>query len=67
MGSGSAWAALDFVPEGEQLGCYPSDARVTAMTGGLEYDSNITVTGDVAQEQDDGRGVIRLQGMVRPI
>lgn len=33
--SGSAWAALDFVPHSEQLGCYPSDAWVTAMAPGL--------------------------------
>ena len=32
---GSAWAALDFVPPGDQLGCYPSDDWVTAMTGGV--------------------------------
>ena len=31
---GSAWAALDFVPESEQLGCVSSDAWVTAMVGG---------------------------------
>jgi LysM repeat protein len=33
--SGSAWAALDFVPAGDQLGCVLSDAWVTAMTDGL--------------------------------
>jgi LasA protease len=33
--SGSAWAALDFVPHSRQLGCYPSDAWVTAMAPGL--------------------------------
>jgi tetratricopeptide (TPR) repeat protein len=38
-----------------------------ALTGGLEYDSNISVTGDAALEKDDGRGVIRVQGMVRPV
>lgn len=32
--SGSAWAALDFVPDGEQLGCVQSDAWVTAMADG---------------------------------
>jgi len=32
--SGSAWAALDFAPPGEQLGCIPSDAWVTAMAPG---------------------------------
>lgn len=34
-GAGSAWAALDFVPPGEEDGCYPSDAWVTAMSDGL--------------------------------
>lgn len=33
--SGSAWAALDFVPQHEQLGCYPSDAWVRAMAPGI--------------------------------
>lgn len=32
---GSAWAALDFVPNAEQLGCIQSDAWVTAMADGL--------------------------------
>ncbi|MFW5943359.1 MAG: LysM peptidoglycan-binding domain-containing protein [Chloroflexota bacterium] len=34
-GSGSGWAALDFVPHHEQLGCYPSDAWVLAMAPGV--------------------------------
>lgn len=34
-GSGSAWAALDFVPHHEQLGCYPSDAWTRAMGPGV--------------------------------
>lgn len=33
--SGSAWAALDFVPNNEQLGCYPSDAWVRAVADGV--------------------------------
>lgn len=33
--SGSAWAALDFVPDHEQLGCYQSDAWVRAMSPGV--------------------------------
>ena len=33
--SGSAWAAMDFVPHDEQLGCYPSDAWVRAMAPGV--------------------------------
>ncbi len=34
-GDGSAWAALDFAPPGDALGCVQSDAWVTAVTGGL--------------------------------
>lgn len=33
--SGSAWAALDFVPPGEQLGCISSDYWVLAMADGV--------------------------------
>lgn len=33
--SGTAWAALDFAPPQDQLGCYASDAWVTAMADGL--------------------------------
>lgn len=33
--TGSAWAALDFVPPGEQLGCVQSDNWITAMADGL--------------------------------
>ncbi len=33
--SGSAWAALDFVPPGQQAGCIQSDAWVTAMADGV--------------------------------
>ncbi len=33
--SGSAWAAIDFAPPDEQLGCYQSEAWVTAMVDGL--------------------------------
>lgn len=33
-GEGSAWAALDFAPYGEPLGCTTSDAWVTAMHDG---------------------------------
>ncbi len=32
--NGSAWAALDFAPQHDQLGCYASDAWVTAMIDG---------------------------------
>lgn len=38
--SGSAWAALDFVPPGEQLGCVQSEAWVTAVADGLVVSSD---------------------------
>ncbi len=34
-GEGSAWAALDFAPPGEEFGCVTSDAWVTAVADGL--------------------------------
>lgn len=34
-GTGSAWAALDFAPPGDALGCVRSDAWVTAVADGL--------------------------------
>jgi LysM repeat protein len=34
-GVSSAWAALDFGPPGEALGCVPNDAWVTAVADGL--------------------------------
>ncbi|MBT3391819.1 MAG: LysM peptidoglycan-binding domain-containing protein [Chloroflexi bacterium] len=34
-GDGSAWAALDFAPYGEPLGCSTSEAWVTAMNSGM--------------------------------
>ncbi len=34
-GDGSAWAAIDFAPPGEGLGCVASDAWVTAVADGL--------------------------------
>jgi murein DD-endopeptidase MepM/ murein hydrolase activator NlpD len=33
--TGSAWAALDFAPPADQLGCVSSDAWVTAMADGI--------------------------------
>jgi murein DD-endopeptidase MepM/ murein hydrolase activator NlpD len=33
--AGSAWAALDFAPPSEQLGCVQSDSWVTAMADGI--------------------------------
>jgi len=34
-GDGSAWAALDFAPPADDVGCIPSDEWVVAMTNGL--------------------------------
>jgi LasA protease len=34
-GDGAAWAALDFAPPGNALGCVPSDEWVTAVADGL--------------------------------
>lgn len=34
-GDGSAWAALDFAPPGDALGCVPSEAWVVAVADGL--------------------------------
>lgn len=39
--AGSAWAALDFVPHNEQLGCYPSDAWTRAMAPGVVVRSDM--------------------------
>jgi hypothetical protein len=50
--SGSAWAALDFVPVTDLQGCYTTDAWVAAMTDGL-----ILRTGEGQVIQDlDGDG-----------
>lgn len=48
-GSGSAWAALDFAPPGDALGCVPSDAWVTAVADGLVLRSDL---GEVIQDLD---------------
>jgi murein DD-endopeptidase MepM/ murein hydrolase activator NlpD len=50
---GSAWAALDFAPPGEDLGCFPSKVPVVASADGL-----IVRSGNGAVVQDlDGDGV----------
>jgi murein DD-endopeptidase MepM/ murein hydrolase activator NlpD len=50
---GSAWAAIDFAPPGEPLGCVQSDSWVTAVTNGL-----IIRAGNGAVIQDiDGDGL----------
>ncbi len=52
-GDGSAWAALDFGPPGEALGCVPSEAWVSAVADGM-----ILRAGDGAVIQDlDGDGL----------
>jgi murein DD-endopeptidase MepM/ murein hydrolase activator NlpD len=48
-GDGSAWAALDFAPPGEALGCVPNDAWVTAVADGLIVRSE---NGAVLQDLD---------------
>ena len=36
-GDGSAWAALDFAPPGEEVGCIPSDDWVVAVADGHRW------------------------------
>lgn len=48
-GDGSAWAALDFAPPSDALGCIPSDEWVTAITDGLIVRS---ASGAVVQDLD---------------
>lgn len=52
-GDGSAWAALDFAPPGEALGCILNDAWVTAVADGLILRS---LNGAVVQDLD-GDGI----------
>lgn len=40
-GDGSAWAALDFAPPGEALGCYTNDAWETAVADGTIVRSDL--------------------------
>ncbi len=49
FGGGTAWAALDFAPPGEALGCVQSDAWVTAMADGWVVRSG---RGQVIQDLD---------------
>jgi LasA protease len=52
-GDGSGWAAIDFAPPGEALGCVQSNAWVTAMADGL-----VVRSGDGVVVQDlDGDGL----------
>ncbi len=51
--TGSAWAAIDFAPPGDAMGCYPSEAWVTASAPG-----EIVFANDGMVIQDlDGDGV----------
>ena len=51
--TGSAWAAIDFAPPGEALGCFPSEAWVVASTPGeIVYSDHGAVIQDL-----DGDGV----------
>lgn len=52
--SGSAWAALDFAPGGEALGCVQSDKWVTAIADGLITRSE---DGIVMQDVNDPNGL----------
>lgn len=55
--SGSAWAALDFVPHDRQLGCYPSDNWVRSMSDGLVVRSGMgAVVVNVAGDSFAGSG-----------
>jgi murein DD-endopeptidase MepM/ murein hydrolase activator NlpD len=49
-GSGSAWAAIDFAPPGEALGCVQSEAWVVAVADGLVLRSG---NGAVVQDLDN--------------
>ena len=51
--TGSAWAALDFAPPGEALGCFPSEAWVVASAPGeIVYSDHGAVIQDL-----DGDGI----------
>ena len=55
--SGSAWAALDFAPPMEQLGCYPNNSWVVAMADGLVVRSEDgIVIQDLDGDGDPGTG-----------
>jgi LasA protease len=49
-GTGSGWAALDFVPGGEETGCYESDAWILAAAPGRVLRSE---NGEVVVDMDD--------------
>jgi len=56
-GDGSAWAALDFAPPGEALGCVSSDSWVVAAADGLiTYSSGGAVVQDLDGDGYEGTG-----------
>lgn len=63
---GSAWAALDFVPEGTETGCYTSNDWVTAAAPGLIlYSDEGMVLLDMDQDKFAGSGWVLLYLHVR--
>jgi LasA protease len=59
--SGSAWAALDFAPPGDALGCVQSNAWVTAVTDGLIVRTgNGEVLEDLDQDGNEQTGWVVL-------
>src|SRR4030043_1678561 len=60
-GDGSAWAALDFAPGGEGLGCIQSDLWVVAVTDGLIIRTDQgRVIQDLDHDGNEGTGWIVL-------
>lgn len=60
-GNGSAWAALDFAPPGEALGCVQNDAWVTAVADGqILRASNGAVIQDLDGDGLEGTGWVVL-------
>jgi len=60
-GEGSAWAALDFAPPGEALGCVQSNAWVTAVADGMIVRSeNGVVIQDLDGDNLEGTGWVVL-------
>lgn len=59
-GDGSAWAALDFAPPGEALGCVVSDAWVVAVADGQIIRSD---EGAVVQDLDVPSSAVPMDGL----
>jgi murein DD-endopeptidase MepM/ murein hydrolase activator NlpD len=60
-GDGSAWAALDFAPGGEGLGCVPSDLWVVAVADGLITRADQgSVIQDLDNDGNEGTGWVVL-------